>query len=232
MATGTILYEPKIMASGKTRRAIVRRHAHNIFIEAVRYLPLLSGKPSKTLRKFIEAYTVNPHYWLSRGNSAVSEETLDELIKLARFIVSLPHPSEETWKNIDPVYMANALKLMETDMIIPSKTDGEAWCILKVDLKTIQEQLEGLRSAGINISGSAWGPHISIIRGETVDKELFKEHPQELTKINFELGALRHNKQGYYWYDIECPELEQLRISFRLSPRPTPPFHLTIGKVQ
>ena len=232
MATGTVYYEPKIMASGKTRRAIIRRHAHNIFIEAVRYLPLLSGKPLKTLRKFIEAYTANPYYWLSRGNSAVSEETLDELIKLARFIVSLPHPSEETWKNIDPVYMANALKLMETDMIIKSKTDGEAWCILKVDLKTIQEQLEGLRTAGVNISGSAWGPHISVIRGEKVDPEIWATYPDAGKIITFELKDLRHNKNGYYWYDVESRELELLRIQHKLSPRPTPPFHLTIGKVQ
>ena len=231
MATGKIIYEPKIMASGKTRRAIVRRHAHNIFIEAIRYLPALTGKPLKTLKKFIEAYKENPFYWISRGNSAVSEEILSELIKLARSITQITQ-SEEAASYIDPQFMISALKTMETDMIIPSKTDGEAWCILQVDLKTIQEQLEGLRKAGVNISGSAWGPHISIVRGEKVNPGTWVTFPDADKLINFELGTLRHNKNGYYWYDLECRELELLRIQLGLSPRPTPPFHLTIGKVQ
>ncbi len=176
MATGTIIYEPKIMASGKTRRAIIRRHAHSIFIETVRYLPILTGKSLKSLRKFIEAYKENPFYWISRGNSAVSEDILDELLKLARAIPGLSQDSEAQ-NYINPFYIINALKLMEEDMVIKSKTGGETWCILKVDMKTIQEQLEGLRTAGINISGSAWGPHISVIRAEKVDPDIWAQRP-------------------------------------------------------
>jgi hypothetical protein len=231
MATGTIIYEPKIMASGKTRRAIIRRHAHNIFIETTRYLPILTGKLLKSSRKFIEAYKENPFYWISRGNSAVGEDTLDELLKLAKAIPNLSQNSDAP-NYIDPTYIVTALKIMENDMIIKSKTNGETWCILKVDLKTIQEQLEGLRTAGVNISGSAWGPHVSVIRAEKIDPEIWAQRPDEGKLITFELGNLRHNKNGYYWYDIESRELELFRIQHGLSPRPTPPFHLTIGKVQ
>lgn len=214
------------MASGKTKRAIIRRHAHDIFIEIIRYLPLLSGKPLKSIKTFITAYQNNPYYWLSRGNSAVSEDELDELMKLSRICEDIANPEELVSKNL----LAQRLQALEQDLIIPSKTDGQNWVILKVDLRTVEEQLKSLRAAGVNISGSAWGPHISLVRGEQVDFTLWSTQPSAGAKIDFELGKFRHNKQGYYWYDIECINLEAIRISLGLSPRPSPSFHLTLGK--
>lgn len=228
MPKGQVIYSPRIMASGKTKRAIIRRHAQTLFIECVRYLPALTGKPLKALKRFMTLYQENPYYWLSRGNSAVAEEELDELIKLTKICQSL----EQKDYQVDKEPLEQALKNLEYDSIIPSKTDGQNWVILKVDLRTVEEELKGLRAAGVNISGSAWGPHISIVRGEEVPPMAWDLKPLANSIIEFELGKFRHNKQSYYWYDIECPGLEEVRTSLFLSPRPTPGFHLTLGKIQ
>lgn len=225
---GQIEFDPKILATGKTRRAILRKYGHDFFIESVKYLPYLTGKPRKIVLSLLEAYVQNPHLFLVRGNSSINEDQLEELLKIQYYI------KDKVKCDFDPSTLCTLLAKYEQELVIDAH-DKERWIILKVQDQIVKEQLENLRAAGINICGSAWGPHISLVRNEKVDTDTWvmakiKNNLYSPT-LEFTLGTLRHNKQGYYWYEVRSLELEEFRTKLGLSPRPTPPFHLTLGKV-
>lgn len=221
MPQGRLLYDPKIYATGKNRRAIVRRFAPDVFAECTKNLHLLKGKHSKGLRSLIEAHLTNPFYWIARGNSAASEDSLDTIMSIAEHLMT----DSKVLPGLDHV-----MERFKAACIIESH-EKEQWIIVRVPPDVVKEQLDGLRSAGVRISGSAWGPHISVLRGETLSEELWSSRPHNGESIEFELGNFRHSRQGYYWYEVTSQRLEDFRIELGLSPRPTPPFHITIGKV-
>ncbi len=205
MPEGTLVYEPKILASGKTRKTIIRKHARAILPCLQPYAELLSEKSQGMLL----------------AEQLPTETDLNELMTIA---FRLSRKNEDSG-------LTFALNALEQDLIIPSRKSSVNWAILKVDPALVSSELENLKSAGINISGSTWGPHISVIRGEQVDSTLWSSRPRENEIFSFEkLRFKAHN--GYYWYDIRSSEIEDFRVSLGLAPKCHIPFHITIGKRQ
>lgn len=75
-----------------------------------------------------------------------------------------------------------------------------------------------------------WGTHISIIRGERVPNyHLWRLDENKLVEFEYEPGVIDNGT--YYWLNIKCNYLEELRIKYGLSPYPQFGFHLTIGHI-
>ena len=219
---GELIWNPGILATGKTRRAILRKHAQLLW-NAIMTVEDSRQELSTSLRKrnkYNELVLNNPNYWIDRGNSACIEEALEDVLSLARYYEK--HGSLE---------VGLALLNYENALSIKSNHADELWIILRVDPKEVIAKLDELRLAGLRISASAWGPHISVVRNEQIDPSLIGT--QANTMLEFEASTtLRHNKQGYYWYDVTSLELEAFRNSLGLPPRPNIGLHLTLGRTQ
>lgn len=215
---GTIVYEPIVLATGKTRRSILRKHAHNIFCDLKDSgIPIRSPPANIWWQGKITEFENNSQLWISRKHP-IEEFELEVLLQIAQ--------------RINTYHPLSSLQAYEKALVLKQNIDNSRWCILQVERSIIQSKVLELRSAGINISGSAWGPHISVVRGETCEEAIWKSRLLEGQSIEFTLETnIRQNKQGYYWYNCASVQLEDLRIQLGLSPRPSPPFHLTLGRV-
>jgi hypothetical protein len=93
---------------------------------------------------------------------------------------------------------------------------------------------------GVKVTRSAWGSHISVVRGEKIPyKNLWKKYNGK--KIWFEYNPEYLNTNGkHWWIRAVSPQLEEIRQEMGLTPQPTyfdrrtkkikvNPFHLTIG---
>jgi len=93
---------------------------------------------------------------------------------------------------------------------------------------------------GIKLTRSAWGPHVSVVRGEKpLNIKLWKKYDGK--KVWFEYDPKYLNTNGkHWWFRVISPELESIRQELGLTPQPeyfhrdsqtqrVNPFHLTIG---
>lgn len=93
---------------------------------------------------------------------------------------------------------------------------------------------------GVRVTRSAWGSHVSVVRGERpTDERLWKKYNRK--KIWFEYDPEYLNTNGkHWWIRVASPQLEEIRLELGLTPQPTfwhrgaketrvNPFHLTIG---
>jgi len=111
------------------------------------------------------------------------------------------------------------------------------WCVIEVDTEITRYYRWWLqREKHIILQKPAWDAHISVIRGErkvTQKKHLWRKYHKQPIQFLYEHGNIRCAKDkdqpGYfYWIDVECPRLDQIRREFDL---PTGMrFHITIGR--
>lgn len=82
--------------------------------------------------------------------------------------------------------------------------------------------------AKFKVQRPAWDSHISVVRGEEpLDVSAWgKYHGQE---IEFEYDSELNTNGVYYWLDVECSRLSEIRMELGLPPMPTHPFHLTVA---
>jgi hypothetical protein len=114
------------------------------------------------------------------------------------------------------------------------RTKTKPWtAIVRVDNPKFMEQCQQkLRHKNKIVTPSAWGPHVTLVRGEhpTSQGEIlwgFRQNQQ----VNLWVDSdLKTNHRGYWWVDIKSKELNKYRKELGLNPRPTIQFHLTIGK--
>jgi hypothetical protein len=86
------------------------------------------------------------------------------------------------------------------------------------------------RTERTKLTTSAWGAHLSVIRGERPpNKELWKQHANRKIKIEYDANPIC-NRMGHWWLPARCPDLNDIRKDLGLNPRPRVPFHITIGK--
>lgn len=117
-----------------------------------------------------------------------------------------------------------------TSDILTDKIDAETkkvWPIKVLDART---------------NTSAWGPHISVIRGEKpVNREYWKRYENERIEFTYDPEYLNTNGR-HFWIRAVSPRLEEIRTELGLTPQPTyfhrksgtvrvNPFHLTIGSL-
>lgn len=88
-----------------------------------------------------------------------------------------------------------------------------------------------LAKKGVKTIRPLWGAHISVLRGEEPpNKEAWKKYNGEILEFT-STGCLDSN-EWYWWIDVECPRLEEIRAEMGLRPKPEFDYHITIGKVQ
>jgi len=74
-----------------------------------------------------------------------------------------------------------------------------------------------------------WGAHISIIRGERVPNyELWNLDANKIVEFEYEPGVLDNGE--YYWLNVKCNYLCDLREKYGLKREPRYGLHLTIGR--
>lgn len=74
----------------------------------------------------------------------------------------------------------------------------------------------------------AWEAHISVVRNEEpVHKQFWEAHAGE--KVEVEIHSELHTNGEYFWLDVACPRLYNIREELGLPREPYYPFHLSIG---
>lgn len=75
-----------------------------------------------------------------------------------------------------------------------------------------------------------WGSHISWIRSEKIiNPKIWKTSNNKIIDFEYDLGV-QDNGQ-YFWLNVKCDYLLDLRDQYGLSREPKFGLHLTIGKV-
>ena len=84
------------------------------------------------------------------------------------------------------------------------------------------------KRTGIKLIKPAWGPHISIIRGEEpLNKELWKKYDGE--EIEFIYDHYIKTNGGHWWLKVTCDKLLDIREELGLPRKHFVGLHFTIG---
>jgi hypothetical protein len=226
--TGVLDYNPITLATGKDRARIIRRHSHKLAGYCRMYVPYLQGKARKCGNDLDRLLANDPVYWVRRKGEVSDASKLNKLYQHAQGLQSNTEIPEVSMLISKLVYN------IDQQLIVTSRKPG--WAILRAESQSVGPYLQELRASGTKISSSAWGAHISVIRGELGSaakhpacKELLQKTQGSTYTVEVD-GKVRKNLAGYYWLNVKAPELEALRVNLGLSARPKTPFHLTIGK--
>ena len=84
---------------------------------------------------------------------------------------------------------------------------------------------------GLKLQLPAWGTHISVVRGEPIDKKKW-EHYKELYNnklVEFEYDISPRTSGKHWWLRVNCQELLDLRelMGYKRDPKYT--LHFTLG---
>lgn len=111
------------------------------------------------------------------------------------------------------------------------------WCIVQVDKNiTAYYRWWLLKERHLILHQPSWDAHISVVRGEKPRRDkvnLWKKYEGKRVDFLYEHGNIRseidkNNGGMYYWVDVECPFLNQIRAEFEypIGWR----MHITIGR--
>ena len=105
------------------------------------------------------------------------------------------------------------------------------WLIATCDPEIVKYYSWLCKRHGIEIEqGSRNGPHISVIKGERIDK---KELNKFLNKpITFEYSNQLRTNEYHVWLDVRSPEMSHVRKELGLKEKPFHSFHFTIGRLR
>jgi len=222
--TGKLKLDPQVLATGKTRIRIIRRHSQQLAICARAYVPHLENSTRRKANQLDQLLVDDPNYWIRRKGKISEAHKLESLLEHAREIAQTQNNYPEIKK-----ILQDTIKQIDSSLVLTRQDKG--WAILNVSKSTILPYLKSIRNTGVRINTSVWGPHISVIRGELSHWEASQMHMLDGMKFEVEIGdTIRKNRSGYHWLTVKSRRLENLRSELDLPPRPSPPFHLTIGK--
>jgi len=87
------------------------------------------------------------------------------------------------------------------------------------------------KEKGLILQSPAWGPHISIVRGEDVSAEIWEKKKAELNNstVHFEYENFPKSNGVHWWLKVYCEELKYFRRDLGLTELPKWTFHLTLG---
>lgn len=122
----------------------------------------------------------------------------------------------------------------ESDIIKTPNLLNHNWIILRCCDDLVNYYQYWLNKKSIAIIKSSWKPHLSISRGEALDKAKFIEWIGiNGNKIHFDYeDELRYNKKGFVWINCWSKELNGLRHSLGLYLKKDDRFHLTVAKMK
>jgi hypothetical protein len=73
-----------------------------------------------------------------------------------------------------------------------------------------------------------WGSHISVIRGEQPKAGWWGKYGVD-EDVEFGFDGIIAGDGTYFWMEVVCPRLSEIRGYYGLTPQPWCGFHLTIG---
>lgn len=82
--------------------------------------------------------------------------------------------------------------------------------------------------AQFTVQRPAWDSHISVVRGEEpLDRVAWGKYQDE--EVEFEYDPELKTNGVYYWLDVECGRLFDIRVELGLPRIPRHLFHMTVG---
>lgn len=109
---------------------------------------------------------------------------------------------------------------------------GERSLVVDVD-QGIADFYRWLTMIYIPINRQRYDAHISVVRREVPSKiEAWGKY--EGYPIDFKYSPIVSNDETYYWLNVECPRLAEIRVELGLSPHTTwrNQFHITLGNIK
>lgn len=76
----------------------------------------------------------------------------------------------------------------------------------------------------------AWASHVTVIRDEEPPDELkplWEKYAGAV--VEFDYDGHVHDNGNYFWIDVDCPQLLDIRVELGLPREPLYPLHLSIG---
>ena len=84
------------------------------------------------------------------------------------------------------------------------------------------------KKTGLKLQSSAWGPHISVIRGEEpTDISLWGKRNGDLVEVTIDPDVRTNSR--HWWLRVHCEDAKQIRESLGLPKDGSFGLHLTIG---
>jgi hypothetical protein len=122
----------------------------------------------------------------------------------------------------------------------PKRQEGGFYKLTAAIDPEITRYYRALVPRSVRLNPQLYAPHISVVRREVPPKmENWKKHEGE--EIEFFYDGYIHNDETYFWLNIFCVSLEEIRTELGLpvsSPYTLPPdgfnkcFHSTIGNTK
>lgn len=86
-------------------------------------------------------------------------------------------------------------------------------------------------SIGLKLQLPAWGTHISVVRGEPVDKRVWENYKSQYHDklVDFKYSISPRTSGVHWWLNVKSEELLDLRELMGLPRNPKWSLHLTLG---
>ena len=109
------------------------------------------------------------------------------------------------------------------------KTSENWWLVLDCD-KEIGMYYRKLHffSCYEKLSSPAWDSHITVVRNEQPPHKQHW-HKYDGKRVEFEYQHFTHTNGAYWWLDVNCQELLDIRVELGLPMNPEFPLHLSVG---
>ena len=105
------------------------------------------------------------------------------------------------------------------------------WVVLECEPHILEAARASLEQTGVRLSRPLWGSHISIVSGEPPPRE-DRWRTRQGERVAFDYDLAPRTEGGFYWLDIVCDELLDLREALGLTRLPRHPFHLALGRAK
>jgi hypothetical protein len=106
------------------------------------------------------------------------------------------------------------------------------WAVAEVDREIVRYYSNWVyRRFGLKLYGSRWSPHITIIRGEEPpNKDLWGKYDLDNWEFEYDISPHRDRDSVFWWIDVKCERMLDLREELGLPRFPEYNFHITVGR--
>lgn len=130
------------------------------------------------------------------------------------------------------LYNSYGKLVYEADVLATPTKLSDNWVVLNVCNDLVNYYQYWLNKRGVKIKKSSWRPHLSVIRGETMDKDLYSTWIKNNGgKVYFDYDDTLKTNGKFIWVDCKAPKLNELRKSLGLYLKKDDRFHLTVAKL-